>query len=151
MLSKTKLAVTIAAAVCGIPLAIAQGNRGGGGWGPGSQSGRLYNPQTVETVAGEITKVDRIVSRGGLHKGVHLLLKTYQAEPLAVHLGPDWYVEKQEVTLKPGDKVEVRGSRVTFEGKPAIIAADVTKDGKTLHLRDANGVPVWAGGRGRGR
>lgn len=47
--------------------------------------------------------------------------------------------------------MQVRGSRITFEGKPAIIAAEVTKDGRTLQLRGTNGVPVWAGGRGQGR
>jgi hypothetical protein len=30
------------------------------------------------------------------------------------------------------------------EGKPTIIAAEVTKGGKTLKLRDENGKPVWA-------
>jgi hypothetical protein len=60
MLSKkTTMALMFSVLVCGIPLAIAQGPRGGGGgWGPGSQYGRMYDPKTVETVAGEITKVE---------------------------------------------------------------------------------------------
>lgn len=150
MLKKTTLWFLFSV-LLGVALqASAQGNRGGG-WGPGSPYGRMYNPQTVETVRGEITKVEKTVPIRGMHRGVHLLLKTAQPEPLAVHLGPERFVERQDFTLKPGDKVEVRGSRVMFDGKPAIIAAEVTKDGKILHLRDANGVPVWAGWRGRGR
>jgi hypothetical protein len=151
MSSKATLALMFSVLVCAAPPVAAQGGRGGGGGGPGSQYGRMYNPQTVTTVGGEIAKVDKIVPVRGMHRGVHLLLKTSEPEPLAVHLGPEWFVDRQEITFKPGDKVEVRGSRITFDGKPAIIAADVTKDGKTLHLRDANGVPVWAGWRGRGR
>jgi hypothetical protein len=146
---KLTLVLVFAGLVGAVSLAVAQG--GGGGWGPGSPYGRLYDPKTVETVAGEIAKIEKVVPIRGMHQGVHLLLKTKAPEPLAVHLGPDWYVEKQAITFKEGDKIQVRGSRITFDGKPAIIAAEVTKDGKTLQLRDANGVPVWAGWRGRGR
>jgi hypothetical protein len=55
------------------------------------------------------------------------------------------------VTIKQGDKATVRGSRVSIDGKPAIIAAEVTKDGQTLRLRDDNGLPLWAGARKAGR
>ena len=47
----------------------------------------------------------------------------------------------------PKDSVEIKGSRVTFEGKPAIIAAEVKKGGETLTLRDDAGLPVWSGWR----
>jgi hypothetical protein len=39
----------------------------------------------------------------------------------------------------------VRGSRITFEGKPAIIAAQVKKGDRSLTLRDDSGVPAWSG------
>jgi hypothetical protein len=45
--------------------------------------------------------------------------------------------------------VEVKGSRITFEGKPAIIAAEIKKGEETLKLRDENGFPVWSGWRSR--
>jgi hypothetical protein len=149
MLNKTILALIFVALACAASPVAAQGRNSARR--PGSQYGRIYDPRTVETVAGEIVRVEKLVSMRGPHRGVHWLLKTSQSEPLAVHLGPDWFVDKQEIAFKEGDRVEVRGSRVTFEGKAAIIAAEVTKDGKTLHLRDANGVPAWAGWSGRGR
>jgi hypothetical protein len=130
------------------------GTRGmgqGGGWGPGSPYGRLYNPKTVETVSGEITSVEKITPGRGMSRGVHITLKTDKAELLPVHLGPEWYIDRQTVVLKQGDKVQIRGSRITFQDKPALIAAEVTKGDETLVLRDANGVPAWAGWRGRGR
>lgn len=49
----------------------------------------------------------------------------------------------------PGDKVEVTGSRITFQDKPAIIAAEVKKGDEILKLRDGNGFPAWAGWRRR--
>jgi hypothetical protein len=39
----------------------------------------------------------------------------------------------------------VKGSRITYEGRPAIIAAVVHKCEEMLVLRDADGTPMWAG------
>jgi|UniRef100_A0A7C3SJF7 hypothetical protein len=131
--------------------AMAQPRRGWGGWGPGERYGRMYNPATVETLSGEVTKVERFTPGRGMGYGVHLTLKT-ATETISVHLGPSWYVEQQGLTFAAGDKLEVTGSRITYQGKPAIIAAEVKKGDKVLKLRDAQGVPVWAGaGAGRRR
>ncbi len=122
--------------------------RGSGGWGPGSQYNRFYDPKAVETISGEVTKVDRITPAKGMSGGVHMLVKT-DKETISVHLGPSWYLENQDVKIEPKDKVEVKGSRITFGGKPAIIAAEVKKGDEVLKLRDDNGFPVWAGWRRR--
>lgn len=121
--------------------------RGSGGWGPGTPYNRLYDPKTVETVSGEIQSVDRITPRKGMSYGVHLNLKTDKGEIVSVQLGPGWYIENQDVKIQPKDKVEVKGSKVTFGGKPAIIAAEVRKGDEVLKLRDDNGFPAWSGWR----
>ena len=46
-----------------------------------------------------------------------------------------------------GDRIEVKGSRVTIEGQPVIIAAEVSKGEQTLLLRHGDGTPYWSGGR----
>jgi DNA/RNA endonuclease YhcR with UshA esterase domain len=79
--------------------------------------------------------------------GIHLNLQT-DKETIAVHLGPDWFMKKQSPQIETGDAIEVTGSRVTFDGKPAIIAAEIKKGNKVIKLRDQNGVPLWSG-RGR--
>jgi hypothetical protein len=125
-----------------------RGRGGGGGWGVGSQYNRLYDTNTVETVKGEIVAVQHITPIKGMSYGVHVQLKT-EKETVSVHLGPGWFIENQDITIEPKDKVEIKGSRVVLDGKPAIIAAEVKKDGRVLKLRDENGVPVWAGWRRR--
>ncbi len=136
-----------------ISLAVAAesfGQRGmhwrGGGWGMGSQYGRMYNPKTVETISGEVERVDTITPMKGMSGGVHLVVKT-DKEAISVHLGPVWYLENQDIKIQPKDKVEITGSRITFDGKPAIIAKDVKKGEEVLNLRDDNGYPVWSGWR----
>jgi len=132
--------------VLGASIVLAQA---GAGRGAGRRSdGRLYNPATVETVSGVVQRIDQVKAQGaGQGYGIHLLLKT-DKEEIAVHLGPGWFVEKQSLKIAPQDQIEVRGSRITYEGKPAIIAAEVKKGDQVLKLRDPAGVPAW---RGRGR
>lgn len=120
----------------------------GGGWGTGSAYNRLYNPSTVETMSGEVVKVDRLAPIKGMSYGVHLQLKT-DKETIPVHLGPAWYIDRQKINIRQGDKIEVTGSRVTFNGAPAIIASEVRKGDAVLKLRDTNGIPVWSGRGGR--
>jgi hypothetical protein len=77
-----------------------------------------------------------------------LIVKT-DKETLEVHLGPTAFLEKEKFTFAKGDQIEVTGSKVKIEGADALIAREVKKGGKTLTLRDAQGVPAWSGGRRR--
>ena len=121
----------------------------GGAAGP-SPGARSYNAATVETVTGVVQRIDQAKGKAwGQGYGIHLLLKT-DKEEIAVHLGPGWYVEKQPLKIAPHDQIEVRGSRITYEGKPAIIAAEVKKGDQVLKLRDAAGIPAWRGQGPRG-
>ncbi|MCE5210298.1 MAG: DNA-binding protein [Deltaproteobacteria bacterium] len=122
--------------------------RGSGGWGMGSQYGRMYNPKTVETIAGEVVAVEALTPVRGMSYGVHLLLKT-DKETVSVHLGPSWYIENQDVKIEPKNKIKVKGSRISFEGKPVIIAAEIIKGNEILKLRNEDGFPVWSGWRRR--
>ncbi len=122
--------------------------RGSGGWGPGTPYNKMYDPKNVETINGEVVKVDRITPNKGMAGGIHMNVKT-DKETISVHLGPSWYMENQDVKIEPKDKVEVKGSKITFGGKPAMIATEVKKGDEVLKLRDDSGFPVWAGWRRR--
>lgn len=122
--------------------------KGGGGWGPGTPYAGMYNPDTLETISGEVVSVDKITPGKNMSSGVHVVLKG-ESETIPVHLGPLWFIENQDVKIEPTDKIEVKGSRITFDGKPAIIARELTKGDEVLILRDENGLPVWSGWRSR--
>lgn len=134
----------------------------GGGWGCGRMTGqnvcqgryqRMYDPQTVETITGTVTAVEQFVPMKGMSSGIHATITTESGD-ISVHLGPAWFIEKQTLKLVKGDIIEVTGSKITFNGSPAIVAAEVKKGNETLTLRNEAGIPVWAGsgmGRGRGR
>jgi len=122
--------------------------RGSGGWGAGLPYGRLYDPTTLRSLRGEVVWIKKLVPSDGMADGLHLLLKMRE-EAIPVHLGPLWFLERQDFTLVAGDAIEVVGSRVTFEGMPALIAAEVKKDDNVLRLREPGGFPLWSAWRRR--
>jgi hypothetical protein len=120
----------------------------GGGWGSGSSYDRQYNPESVETIAGEVLSIERITPMNGMSYGIHAIVRT-EKESISVHLGPGWYIDNLDTDIVPGDNIRVKGSRIVLDGKPVIIAAEVIKGEDVLRLRDADGVPVWSGWRRR--
>ena len=122
------------------------GQRGNGGWDARSAYNRMYNPSAVETVKGEVASVDKIKPMKGMSYGIHLMLKA-EKETLSVHLGPAWYFNSRNYVIKPKDKIEITGSKITYNGKPAVIAAEVKRGNEVIKLRDESGYPVWSGGR----
>ena len=131
---------------------VAQGMGPGrmGDWGRQGSYQRLYDPDTVKTISGEVVKVECFVPQQGMGQGVHVQLKTLR-ETLPVHLGPRRFLDNQDVQIEKGDRIQVKGSQITFENKPAVIAAEIEKGDDILRLRDNNGFPRWAGWRRRGR
>jgi hypothetical protein len=71
-----------------------------------------------------------------------LALKT-ESETIPVHLGPAKFVEAQPVQLHSGDVVEVTGSRIACQGKPAILAAVIKRGDDVVKYRELNGKPAW--------
>lgn len=146
---RTATITILAAAFClMVSTGPADARMGSGGWGMDNQYSRMYDAAKVETFSGVVTSVDTIKPMRGMSRGVHLTVKT-DREDISVHLGPEWFIENQDAGIGKGDRVEVTGSRITFEGRPAVIASEVEKDGQVLRLRDDDGFPLWAGWRRR--
>ncbi len=115
----------------------------------GAFAQRNYDPKTVETVQGKVVSMEKTSPPAQRGQGVHLMLQVSDAA-IEVHLGPARYLADQALQIAVNDTITVTGSRVMFDGKPALIAAEVKKGNEVLKLRDTNGVPAWSGGR-RGR
>jgi hypothetical protein len=135
----------ISALVLILALSMACGSENQRELGPGEEAGydRMYDPKTVATVNGEVVSVAQIADRGTGY-GASLTLRA-DKKTILVYLGPGWFIEKQGLTFAPRDQVEITGSQITFQGKPAIIASMVKKGDKSLKLRDPAGIPAWAG------
>jgi hypothetical protein len=120
--------------------------QGSGGWGPGSPYNRMYDPAKTETLSGTVEAINQVAPMKGMRSAVAITLKT-DKETISVHLGPDWYISRLDTKLEKGDSIEVKGARVTFFGKPAIIAGEIKKGDNVLVLRDSTGISAWSGWR----
>lgn len=116
------------------------------GWGSDSQYLDLYNDEQIETNLVEILEVSLLRVPGTNEKAVVIKVKTYD-KAFTVHLGPKWYIEKQELILKKGDMISVKGSIFGFNSDESIMASEVSKGLKKLKLRDDEGSPLWDGVR----
>jgi hypothetical protein len=64
-----------------------------------------------------------------------------------VHLGPQWYFDKQDLAINVGDTVEITGSKIMVDGNTLLLASSVKKGDKTWQFRDPQGYPYWSGRR----
>ena len=119
-----------------VPFILAQS-----GMGP-SVGGRHYNPATETTLTGTVENVLQTAGSRGWN-GTHLSFKTDQGV-YDVHVGPSSFLSAQQFPIAKGEKLEITGSKVQMNGKDVLIARTITKDGKTLELRDAQGIPKWS-------
>jgi hypothetical protein len=115
---------------------------GTGGWGDKNAYCALFDSKTVETLEGTVVSIDQITPMTGMRPGVQLQLKTSKGL-IPIHLGPLWYLENQEIDLKPNDNVQVTGSRVFCVNQDVIMAIEVRHGDKTFKLRDPKGHPLW--------
>jgi len=119
----------------------------GPGGGPRMHYGMMWDASAVTTVSGEVAAVEKYTpGRGGSSYGLRFTLKI-DKETLPVILGPAWYVEQQHFAIAAKDQVEVKGSRLSIQGQPTIIAQEVKKGDKVLKLRDDKGMPLWTSPR----
>ena len=116
---------------------------GYGNWHRGNYHHRMYGTHSVETIVGTVIRVNNISHRNSFG-GLHLIVKTAK-EDMDVHLGPNWYIRNQNIQINQQDKIKVRGWKTTIAGKPAIIAAEITKGNQVLSLRNPDGSPLWNG------
>jgi len=121
--------------------------RGSGNWCSNNNYSRLFNASTIEELNGSVVSIEKITPEQGMSTGIHLLVKTKKNETVSVHLGPAWYLDNQDIQFVAGDVITVKGSRVTYQNAPAIIAMTVDKGGQVLMLRDKKGNPNWNGWR----
>ncbi len=110
-------------------------------YGPG-----YYDPASETAIQGVVETVQNNASfcRWG---GTAVALRTDKGT-VTVLLGPAPFLSQSDFSIVKGDELSVTGSKTAAQ-TPYVIARAVTKGGRTLTLRDAQGVPVWAG-RGMG-
>ena len=119
----------------------------GDGWEKGSPYNQMFDPKSIVTVSGKITKIDRDNHPlKGMGAGFAAVMKTNKGEDVTIQVGPHWFTSyyKQKWDVKVGDSVEVTGSSVKIDGKPVIMVVQGRKGTMAMTIRSKKtGAPVW--------
>lgn len=102
-----------------------------------------YDKSTEVKVSGVVTDVKDYDCPISGTLGAHVSIQPEQGPAIEVHVAATKYVKNYEMVFAKGDKVEVLGSRVQFNGADAIIAREITRGQDTFTFRDGNGKPLW--------
>jgi hypothetical protein len=74
--------------------------------------------------------------------GSHITVKT-ETGNIEVHLAPASFMKQYKINIRKDDNVTIIGSRIMFDGKPALIAKSVAIGRETYNFRDPSGIPLW--------
>ena len=111
----------------------AQKNSSANGW-------PKYDLKAETKIKGTIQQLRPFAS--GNHNILELVLQG-KTQTSSVFLCPKSYLAAMGMELKPGDEVEVTGSKVQQNGSDVVLARELVKGNDTLVMRDDKGIPVW--------
>ncbi|WP_449244462.1 hypothetical protein [Desulfobacca acetoxidans] len=101
------------------------------------------------TITGTVSRVFTETLDDKAYPGMAIKVDSKDKGQVHVHLGPVWYLERQEFDLSSGQEVTVQGICVDEAGKIRLVAASVTAGNNVLMLRDLEGRPMWEAWRRR--
>jgi translation elongation factor EF-4 len=100
-----------------------------------------YDTATVIDLKATVTGVREVPKDQALN-GLHLTVQS-GADTFDIYIGPSEFVKVFDMTFAKGDKVQVIGSKVKFEGSTVVLAREATMGTVTYLLRDKEGEPLW--------
>jgi sporulation protein YlmC with PRC-barrel domain len=110
----------------------------------GADAGR--GEAALSTCSGTIDEIN-VVDQGGFKDMLHLKVKGDDGKFVWVYAGPKSFLDTKQIKFNEGEKIDVSGTKTVIDGKAIILAHDVTVGNNIVHLRDAQGAPLWGGAR----
>jgi hypothetical protein len=101
-----------------------------------------YAPTSEQTMRGWVMETKDFQCPVTGTVGSHITVKS-ETGSIEVHLAPASFMKQYEINIRKGDNVTVVGSRITYEGKNALIAKSVAIGNETYNFRDQSGKPLW--------
>lgn len=125
----------------------AQDQKEMGGWERHGAYDKHYNPSEYEKFRAWVIKVKEIVPMAGMSPGIALEVKESMDDDdiIVVHLCPAWYLDRDGISVKRGDRVKLKGAWAEIDGEDVFMAAKVIKgDYYEFKVRlTSNGKPFW--------
>ena len=101
-----------------------------------------YDEANQQTVRGWVVETRDFQCPVNNAMGSHITVKT-ETGSIEVHLAPASFMKQYDIAFAKDQNVTVVGSKITYEGKPALIAKSVAVGHETFNFRDPKGRPLW--------
>jgi hypothetical protein len=106
------------------------------------KAGYPYDQASQQTYKGWVVEMQDFQCPVSGTMGSHITVKN-ESGSIQVHLAPASFMKLYEINIRKNDNITVVGSRITYEGKPALIAKSVIIGRETYNFRDPAGKPLW--------
>lgn len=116
------------------------------GWEKGGTYDAYYDAAKMETLKGVLNEYVSIRPLSGMAEGLGLNMTTRDGEKVAVHLGPQQYLDFLPEVIVSGDRIKVKGAFADIKGKRVFMASKIRK-GEVFELKlrsTRTGSPYWS-------
>ena len=115
------------------------------GWEKGSPYNKLYDAAEMDSFKVEVTKIIEVVPMKGMSPGIALHVREADKEKIIVHVCPTAYMGPNDIGVKRGDKIKIKGVWAEIDGEDIFMASKIKRgDFFVLKLRlTKDGTPFW--------
>jgi hypothetical protein len=114
------------------------------GWGVEDDYHKHYDVAKFEKLKAKVVRIKEVIPMPGMAPGVAMDVKT-DDDIFEVQICPTWFAKPDEIGIKKGDRVNLRGVRANINGKDVFMASKIKKENyfelKVRFTKD--GIPFW--------
>jgi hypothetical protein len=116
-----------------------------GGWEKDAPYNQLYDARELDSFKGTVQKIFTVVPMPGMAPATAILVEEAEDAVNVVHICPEWFAGPQDIGLRRGDRVNVKGVWAEIDGEFVFMAAKVKKgDFFEFKVRvTSDGTPFW--------
>ncbi len=116
------------------------------GWEKQSAYNDYYDASELDYFRATVVDVLEVVPMEGMSPASAITIKeSEEDDPILVHICPAWFTARDNLGLKKGDRIKIRGVWAEIEGKDVFMASKIKKgDYFELKVRlTKDGTPFW--------
>ncbi len=114
------------------------------GWGVEDAYNKHYDVAKFEKFKAKVVRIKEVIPMPGMTPGVAMDVKA-DGDIIEVQICPTWFARPNEIGIKKGDRVNIRGVRTNINGKDVFMASKIKKENyfelKVRFTKD--GIPFW--------
>jgi sporulation protein YlmC with PRC-barrel domain len=112
-------------------------------WGSEGQIQQRFQQGEQVEIRGTISNITQGEVIPGSAQAVVVTIRDQQGEEHNVKLGPSWFLQRQDMTLRTGEEIAIEGRKIDMDGQQVILAQSARTTQAGLWLRDEQGRPRW--------